>query len=493
MQHQLHRAHLCNVFDFEYRIATTLIANGYSQAASHSQQVLTVAKEAISTFQKYYTIPEQILSKILDYSEQFDLLEKYPGLASELASSSNLSPLKQLEYTKIDYLRKPSLRLLSRAERLKRVLGIRPRSALITCVFDQNNLFEIAQKTLSYSSIHISSYQSMSLGHMVFYAYALTYSKQKQNLSVTAWSKRDVSVCPELLDLIEDKDNQLCIQSNPWIIDRSTANDALETDHLFHQLHIVYPIKDLSTRNEFNQSLKKQMQETKKQSIFCHVRTSDYKKDGGDKNATLRNSNPKNLIAALTHLYPNNKVNLTTSDCANIPANICIQDTKTSEGRLLQMRNLISSDILITPCSGFTLFSQYGPQKLWYFNATHLFLPYPLPDNHLISPKRLEPKSTLKRFTPAELALMLLEDWNELKDHVEYVELTIDELIEEGKIFNQKLNSGDNSCCINIAEELMQMAELNHNASLDLSVQKRFVSNATIKNIRDIFEYIQAE
>ena len=35
----------------------------------------------------------------------------------------------------------------------------------------------------------------------------------------------------------------------------------------------------------------------------------------------------------------------------------------------------------------------------------------------------------------------------------------------------------------------MQMAELNHNASLDLSVQKRFVSNATIKNIRDIFEY----
>ena len=78
MQHQLHRTY--NVFDFEYRIATTLIANGYSQAASHSQQVLTVAKEAISTFQKYYTIPEQILSKILDYSEQFDLLEKYLDL-----------------------------------------------------------------------------------------------------------------------------------------------------------------------------------------------------------------------------------------------------------------------------------------------------------------------------------------------------------------------------------------------------------------------------
>ena len=87
---------------------------------------------------------------------------------------------------------------------------------------------------------------------------------------------------------------------------------------------------------------------------------------------------------------------------------------------------------------------------------------------------------------------MLLEDWNELKDHVEYVELTIDELIEEGKILIRS-ESGDNSCCINIAEELMQMAELNHNASLDLSVQKRFVSNATIKNIRDIFEYIQAE
>ena len=264
---------------------------------------------------------------------------------------------------------------------------------------------------------------------MVFYAYALTYIKQKQNLSVTAWSKRDVSVCPELLDLIEDKDNQLCIQSNPWIIDRSTANDALETDHLFHQLHIVYPIKDLSTRNEFNQILKKQVQETKKQSIFCHVRTSDYKKDGGDKNATLRNSNPKNLIAALTHLYPNNKVNLTTSDCANIPANICIQDTKTSEGRLLQMQ-LIIRHLNYTMFRIYTIFTIWA-SKVMVFQCNTSIFTYPLPDNHLISPKRLEPKSTLKRFTPAELALMLLEDWNELKDHVEYVELTIDELIEE--------------------------------------------------------------
>ena len=410
MQHQLHRAHLCNVFDFEYRIATTLIANGYSQAASHSQQVLTVAKEAISTFQKYYTIPEQILSKILVYSEQFDLLEKYPGLASELASSSNLSPLKQLEYTKIDYLRKPSLRLLSRAERLKRVLGIRPRSALITCVFDQNNLFEIAQKTLSYSSIHISPYQSMSLGHMVFYAYALTYIKQKQNLSVILVQKRRISMS-QLLDLIEDKDNQLCIQSNPWIIDRSTANDALETDHLFHQLHIVYPIKDLSTRNEFNQSLKKQMQETKKQSIFCHVRTSDYKKDGGDKNATLRNSNPKNLIAALTHLYPNNKVNLTTSDCANIPANIAYKIQRLQK-RLLQMRNLIIRHLNYTMFRIYTIFTIWA-SKVMVFQCNTSIFNVSIARQSSYFTEEIRTKVTLK--IHASRRITLLEDWNEPK------------------------------------------------------------------------------
>ena len=325
---------------------------------------------------------------------------------------------------------------------------------------------------------------------MVFYAYALAYLEATPERKLVAWVKPHLCACPELLSIVHTHCASLSIRENPWSMDKQTALDVINTDHLFHFMHFAFPLLSLKTNNRLTKKLKVHyISPCSKQKIFCHVRTSDYKHDLHDNNATFRNSDPSVIANALERIFPGDTIYLSSIPSSSvIKKNYIYEDVATSKGRAKQMQDLFQSDILVTPTSGFTLFAHYGPQKLWFYNATCLLASYPLPSRHLISPKCMTPKPKLAELTSNSLATMLLDDWNSLHAYVDFKELTEEELVEEGLLMQRIWNSPTFWESQDIAPFLRsKLNPVGQLASHD-PLPVRRVSSRTLRNISKLFD-----
>jgi len=482
------KSHYCNAFDLEYRLASCLIAGGFEPNSHNSTDILSIVQQYITSFRKNFFISSRIYHQISALCASKGYFCLYPGFASELAWSSQISDEEKLQVLKADHLLKPTLRTLTRIERITR-LRKKAISSTQLCLYDQSALYAIVKDVSKHDAVHIAPYQALSLGHMVFYAYALAATEGSPLTKVTAWNRMEYCVNPELIETICENSSRFITRDDPWNIDKTTANEIVDTDHLFHFLHFVFPIGLLST----DSTLAKRLRETASNqegppNVFCHVRTGHYKGDTADPNASMRNSDPSIIIGAAATVFPMNKIFLTVpaeySDLKS--SNMDLQKTASAHDRKAQIRNLIKSDILVSPASGFTLFSHFGPQQLWFFNATDLLLAYPLPKVHLISPKILVPKKSLEALTQHALALLLLDNWNHLLNYVHLHELDQDKLEEEGELFLSSSRNDEPAHVVDIVSYLYPIARSNAAKAVPRIYGKRLVSLRTFENIRTL-------
>ena len=484
---KLVRAHLCNTFEIEYMIATCLIANRFNQSDDDAKDIFAIVADTINTFRTSYVVARHDFERIYKKWISLGLSNKYTGLSSELAWIANIDVSEKLEILVSEFQQIPNLRNLARIDFLKRQLK---GSVFEKYNYNRSSLFPIKFRSGLPKAIHISPYQSMSLGHMVFYAYALAATELRSDTTIYAWSINHLNVCPELLEAISKTQSRFIVCSQIWEISQSSAIDALNTDHLFHFKNYVYPIESIPTYNLLTSSLRTSRgQIMESPSIFCHVRTSDFKNDKSSAEASLRNSDPQHLINALDVLFPDSMICITApgSFASKSPARFIFEDSSTSVKRNKQLFDLFSSDILVAPSSGFSLFASYGPQKLWYHNSTNLLTAYPLPCTHLISPKRLRPKAELSNLTASEKALILLYgDYNSLFSCFELIELSESELIEEGNLFKRCCSGAACEKAVDIIDTLFDIAQADGLNRRFKRPSPRWVSNATKSNFMSI-------
>ncbi len=497
MNKNIQRAHFCNVYDLEYRLASTLIAGGLTPSSSDSRLINFIINKIISEFKCSFQISQSFFCEVFEYCCQNQLIEKYPGLASEIAWSSCISPSNQLDILINDYRLMPTTRLLARIKQLKRKLGEKSNNkCTYYSQYDLSEIFPIFSSSKESFTIHVSPYQSMSFGHMIFYAYAIAFADTKPASLVKAWVKREYCASQELLEILGSTFSNFDICEDLWAMTQGTAQEILNTDALFHFMHFLYPIRTISTMNNVTQKIRSKFKYRESlggnpRNIFCHVRTPHYKNDDQDKNARIRNSNPIFIIEALQYLFSDSHIFATSPPLTynQTSPNISFECIDSESGRANQIEHLALSQYLVAPTSGFTLFANYGPQKLWFYNATCLLASYPIPSTHFISPKKLIPKKSLRQLSKKKLALFLLDDWNQLYDYCDIQELSYDELVREGKLAKMHLFSIESKRQINICEYLGSYLD---GFSLSSDLCPRNVSYASFENIYSLFVYISA-
>lgn len=493
MNTNLHRAHLCNVFDLEYRLVSALIADGFTHKTAGGDCIRRLVNNVIECFYQNFYISGSHYHLFERECRLLNIGERFPALLAEITWSANII-LKEKHVTLLrSYKDNQNLRTLSRIERLTRLRKQAEGKELkFLYLFDQSNLPGISRSTDESLSIHISPYQSMSLGHMVFYAYALASLENRPNRRLIIWARPNTSACHELLTLISRVERNVEIMTDPWALTQSEASEALQTDHLFHFMHYAYPINTVSTYNKLTRRL--QILANKRsinQNVFCHVRTSDYKQDVQDINATSRNSDPKIIAQVVDRIFASNTIYMSCPSSLVQVNKFVFEDPSSPIGRKKQMLDLFSSEILITPTSGFTLFAHFGPQHLWFYNATHFLFSYPLPESHLISPKRMTPKANLTNLTPKDLARMLLDDFNTLHDYIEFSELSYNELCVEGELFKQVYEHKSFEYTVDIDVFLSAYLAESKTKPVGLhALPKRVVSKQTLLNVKSLFDLI---
>ncbi len=145
----------------------------------------------------------------------------------------------------------------------------------------------------------------------------------------------------------------------------------MNSDHLLHYLNVLYPLATMKSNDIVSSTIRNyysdRCYDLSRKVIFSHVRTSEYKNDQNNPDASFRNSSPSIIAKTLDKEFDqiSDAIYLAYSGSSDIDApTVQLLASSTSDERSNQLEKLFIADTLVASTSGFTLFSHFGDHKL---------------------------------------------------------------------------------------------------------------------------------
>jgi hypothetical protein len=487
----LMRAHQCNIWDLEYRLLSSY-ASSMDDNASLDPLIVGLIADIAERFATHYVLDQEYCSSIVS---RLPGCSTFASLKAEITASSNAPYSDKHTVLKELYTLAPSNRIASYIYRYCQVaIGSKGSSEALTArisPYIQERLSAISQRVFSFGirSIHVAPYNSMSMGHLAFYGYAMKYA-HKNNLELVCWVNPSLTCCPEFFTHILPKFpfcrvvsdlNALCCPG--------TSREVLATDRIFHFLYSSFLLENLQEEQEYCLAFSDYI-EPRSRSEIVHCRSSLYKNDASDKNASVRNSDPSVLLRVLEEFpSPPETPTVFYSDqkMPNSP-DMKVVVPNSPSARIEQMYTLITAQTLICGTSGMATMSIFGAANYWHHNSMSLLVKYPIPAIHLFSPKIIQPstETILGGLSRRELCLALLDDWVLLNGQFCFHELSYDELLYEANLFRAiQKGLANNGAALDIIPLLMKHAGISSFSRKECSILKpRMVSGKSYHMIK---------
>lgn len=490
----LMRAHQCNIWDLEYRLLSSY-ASSMDDNANLDPLIVGLIAGIVGRFASRYVLDQEYCSSIVG---SLPGCSTFASLKAEITASSNAPNSHKHTVLKELYTLAPNNRTASYIYRYcQAVIGSKggASEALTARIspYIQERLFTISQRVFSFGirSIHIAPYNSMSMGHLAFYGYALKYA-HKNNLELVCWVNPSLSCCPEFFThilpmfpfcrVVSDL-NALCC---PGI-----SREVLATDRIFHFLYSSFLLENLQNKQEYCLAFSDYI-EPRSRSEIVHCRSSLYKNDAFDKNASVRNSDPSVLLRVLERFPSPPKTPTVFYSDQKMPnsGDMKVVVPNSSSARIEQMHNLMTAQTLICGTSGIATMSIFGAANYWHHNSMSLLVKYPIPAIHLFSPKIIQPstEAILGGLSRRKLCLALLDDWVLLNGQFYFNELSYEDLLYEANLFRM-IQKGlvNNGAALDIIPLLIKHAGISSFSCKEDSILKpRMVSGKSYHMIKHL-------